>query len=117
MHFTSMVDAFNFIDANFDQTDLVNHLLSEWVFGNDDIQGNNDNSDIYQWFVFTRFIDDDYEKLVKGGIPVLKTDYQNWVWITTLNVAFEDQFYPKLIKVLYWVDAEPSELAKAKKEA
>lgn len=116
MHFTNMVDAYKFIDTNFDQTNLVNHLLEEGVFDNDSIEGNDEENDIYHWFVFTRFIDEDYEKLAEAGIPVLKTDFQNWVWVTTLNVAFEDQFYPELIKVLYWVDATPKELAQAKKE-
>lgn len=117
MQFTGMIDAFRFIDANFNQSDLVEYLLSEWVFSNEDIQGLDEDMYIHKWFVFTRFIDEDYEKLIKAGIPILQTEYQTWVWVTSTGIALEDHFYPKLIKVLYGVDATPDDIREAKKEA
>ena len=116
MEFSNMVDAFSFIDDNFNQSDLVEHLLSEWVFTSDDIQGISEDQYIHKRFVFTRFIDEDYKKLVEAGIPILQTEYQTWVWITSTGIALEDHFYPKLVKVLYGVDATPNDIRQAKRE-
>lgn len=47
METTNVVDAYRFVDSNFNQTDLVSHLLEEKVIDATNLEGNNENKDIY----------------------------------------------------------------------
>lgn len=116
----TLADAYSIVDDNFSQTKLVNKLIEDWIFSSSLIEywitdldeeeeesGKWENSfDIYEWLVFPKLWDSDYEKLIQAWIPVLKTDYGNWVGTTSYGSHYDIQIYPKLIKALFNIDTD-----------
>ncbi len=119
---TSMTldDAYSIVDDNFSQTKLVNNLIDDWLISpslieyyiadlddEEEESGEWENSvDIYEWLVFPRLWDSDYEKLIQAWIPVLRTDYGNWVGTNSYGSHYDIQIYPKLIKALFNIDTD-----------
>ncbi len=116
----TLSDAYSIVDDNFSQTKLVNKLIEDWILSSSLIEywitdldeeeeesGKWENSfDIYEWLVFPKLWDSDYEKLIQAWIPVLKTDYGNWVGTTSYGSHYDIQIYPKLIKALFNIDTD-----------
>lgn len=119
---TSMTldDAYSIVDDNFSQTKLVNNLIDDWLISPSlieyyiaDLDDEEEESgewertfDIYEWLVFPRLWDSDYEKLIQAWIPVLKTEYGNWVGTTSYGSHYDIQIYPNLIKALFNIDTD-----------
>lgn len=120
----TLADAYSIVDNNFDQTELVSNLLSEWFIDfwlieyhivnlteeEEETEDWESTIDIYGWWVFPELIDSDYQKLIEAWIPVLRTDYGNWVAVTSYGSHYDMDFYPQLIKVLFDIDTDNKEI-------
>lgn len=116
----TLADAYSIVDDNFSQTKLVNKLIEDWLFSpslieywitdldeEEEESGKWESSfDIYEWLVLPKLWDTDYEKLIQAWIPVLRTDYGNWVGTTSYGSHYDIQIYPKLIKALFNIDTD-----------
>lgn len=126
----TLSDAYSIVEDNFSQTILVNKLLDEWLINHSLIEyhitdlteeeeesGEWENSvDIYEWLVFPRLWDSDYEKLIQAWIPVLKTDYGNWVATTSYGSHYDLQIYPELIRALFDIKTDYQGIRTMKKD-
>lgn len=124
----TLSDAYSIVSNHFDQTILVNKLLDDWIITHSLIEyhitglteeeeesGEWENSiDIYEWLVFPELIEPDYEKLIQAWIPVLKTDYGNWVATTSYGCYYEMFIYPELIKALFDIETDYFDIAEMK---
>ncbi len=100
----------NLISGHINQTMLVNELFDKQVIDMSDIEGreedpDGDPVDIYQWLVFPSFCYLDYEKLISANIPVLDTELETWVGITSFGSPYELYVYPSLLQALFGEDA------------
>jgi hypothetical protein len=88
---------------------LVDSLLKNEIISYDDILGmyneeTEEYTEVFQWLVFNNFYWDDYEKLIKAGIPVIQSDYETWVGITSFWSHYDLYVYPQLINALFDTD-------------
>lgn len=126
----TLSDAYKIISNHFDQTLLVNKLLDEWIITHSLIEYNivnlteeeeeswewENSIDMYGWLVFPDLIDSDYERLIQAGIPVLKTDYGNWVATTSYGSHYDLQIHPELIKTLFDIETDYQGIRAMKKD-
>ncbi len=126
----TLADAYSIVDDNFDQTNLVEMLFDECVFTRwmiqyiheedlidedeedlknelylEDFKSSN-LPDIYQWVVMPKLWECDFIKLLRGWIPVLRTDCGDWIGITSYGSHYDIQIYLKLIKALFNIDTD-----------
>lgn len=103
----NLSDAYDFINANINEDEIVQKLINDGTLTNDDIQGYIEDPetgvypDIYQWLKFTKFTDSEYQKLITNNIPVINSEYGSWVGITSYGMSYDDQVYPELIQAIY----------------
>lgn len=88
---------------------LVYELLKSGFLSYDDIRGDADPEtgerfEIFQWLAFPRFYGDDLNRLVKAGIPVLESEYGDWVGITSFGSHYDLYVYPSLINAIFDMD-------------
>lgn len=127
----NLLGAYNIVTNHFEQTSLVNRLFDDWIISHSFIEyhitglteeeeesGEWENSiDIYEWLVFPELIESDYEKLIQAWIPVLKTDYGNWVATTSYGCHYDMFIHPELIKALFDIETDYFEIAEMKKKS
>ncbi len=69
---------------------------------------------VYEWHVFTQLGKDDFAKLARAGIPLLVCQLGAWVGFTDLDPGYDEVIHPKLLKILYGVEPEGSEITTAR---
>lgn len=133
-------DAYTIVDDNFDQTYLVTMLFDKCIFNRWMIQyiheedlideeeedlnnelyledfKSTDLPDIYQWIVMPELWECDFIKLLRGWIPVLRTDCGDWIGITSYWNHYDIQVYPELIKALFNIDTDYQGIRDMKKD-
>lgn len=125
---TTLYDAYNTVSNHYGQTYLVQKLLDNWTYNTSMIQYKKYNKDdeeyeddevslpdIYEWLVFPAFWDSDYEKLIHSWIPVLRTDEEDWVWITSWWCHYDMFIHPELIKALFDRETDYHEIVEMRK--
>lgn len=110
---------YNYVSNHINQTCLVNDLLKKWWLTYDDIRGNyiseNDEYvEIYQWLVFKNFWQKDYELLVSAHNPILDSENETWVGITSFGSHYDIYVYPELINILFWVNITYEDIERMK---
>lgn len=98
---------YNHVSDHVNQTMLVEDLLKKWALFYDDIQWSYNSEtdeyiDIYQWLIFPRFCESDYNKLVEAHNPILDSENETWVGITSFGSHYDLYVYPELINILFW---------------
>lgn len=105
----NLVHYYKYVSVHINQTMLVDSLLKNEIISYDDILGmyneeTEEYTEVFQWLVFNNFYWDDYEKLIKAGIPVIQSDYETWVGITSFWSHYDLYVYPQLINALFDTD-------------
>jgi hypothetical protein len=100
---------YNYVGQHLNQTMLVYELLKSGFLNYDDIRSAYDPeteeyTEIYQWLAFPRFYGDDLNRLAEAGIPVLESDYGDWVGITSFGSHYDLYVYPSLINAIFDMD-------------
>lgn len=98
---------------------LVEDLLKKWCLNYDDIQWSYNSEtdeyiDIYQWLVFPRFCESDYDKLVGANNPILDSENETWVGITSFGSHYDLYVYPELINILFGTNIRYEDIEKIK---
>jgi hypothetical protein len=101
-----LVHYYKYVSVHINQTMLVDSLLKNEIISYADIQGmyneeTEEYTEIFQWLIFNNFYWDDYEKLIKVGIPIIQSDYETWVGITSFWSHYDLYVYPQLINTLF----------------
>ena len=101
-----------YVHQHIDQTYLVDNLLKKWIVDYCDLQWWQEDEygnypEIYQWKMFPRFCEQDYERLIKAQVPVLETEYETWVGITSFGSPYDLYVYPQLINIIFEDRADP----------
>ncbi|GAB0174562.1 MAG: hypothetical protein HHAS10_04410 [Candidatus Altimarinota bacterium] len=97
---------YKYVRSHINQTMLVEELLKKSIISYDDIEGIYDEEteeyrEVYQWLIFNNFDSRDYEKLIANNIPVIQSDYETWVGITSFGSHYNLYVYPELINALF----------------
>lgn len=76
------------VNSHVNQTMLVEKLLKSEIISYDDISGiyneiTDEYTEVFQWLVFNNFTEGDYVKLAKHNIPMIQSEYEWWVGITS----------------------------------
>ncbi|OAN60869.1 hypothetical protein A6A05_19355 [Magnetospirillum moscoviense] len=100
---------YNYVAQHLNQTMLVYELLKSGFLSYDDIRGAYDPEteefvEIFQWLAFPRFYGCDLDKLAEAGIPVLESEYGDWVGITSFGSHYDLYVYPALINAIFDMD-------------
>ncbi len=108
---------YKYVSYHINQTMLVEDLLKKWALSYDDIQWDYNSEtdeyvDIYQWLVFPRFCESDYNKLVEAHNPILDTENETWVGITSFWSHYNLYVYPELINILFWTNITYKDIEK-----
>ncbi len=101
-----LVHYYKYISVHINQTMLVDSLLKNNIISYDEIYGiyneeTEEYTEVFQWLVFNNFSNTDYEKLIQSGIPVIQSEYETWVGITSFWSHYDLYVYPELINVLF----------------
>ncbi len=94
------------VSTHLNQTYLVCELLERSIISYDDIYNISDpetdeSQEVYQWLVFPKFMQSDYERLIDAKIPVIDSELGAWVGITSYGSPYALYVYPELINVLF----------------
>ena len=97
---------YKYVSSHINQTMLVEELLKKSIISYDDIEWiyneeTEEYKEVYQWLIFNNFDSRDYEKLIANNIPVIQSDYETWVGITSFWSHYNLYVYPELINVLF----------------
>ncbi len=97
---------YTYVRSHINQTMLVDELLKKSIISYDEIQWiyneeTDEYTEVYQWLVFNNFDSQDYEKLIAHNIPVIESDYETWVGITSFWSHYDLYVYPELINALF----------------
>lgn len=108
---------YKYVSDHINQTMLVEDLLKNWALSYDDIQWSYDSEtdeyvDIYQWLIFPRFCRADYDKLVEAHNPILDSENETWVWITSFWSHYNLYVYPQLINILFGTNISYEDIEK-----
>ncbi len=103
---TELKSYYKYVSDHINQTMLVEDLLKKWALSYDDIQWSYDSEkdeyiDIYQWLVFPRFCRYNYDKLVEAHNPILDSENETWVGITSYGSHYDLYVYPQLINIIF----------------
>ncbi|MBP9779218.1 hypothetical protein KBD33_01175 [Candidatus Gracilibacteria bacterium] len=103
---TELKSYYKYVSDHINQTMLVEDLLKKGALSYDDIQGSYDSEkdeyiDIYQWLVFPRFCRYNYDKLVEAHNPILDSENETWVGITSYGSHYDLYVYPQLINIIF----------------
>lgn len=101
-----LVHYYKYISVHINQTMLVDSLLKSNIISYDEIHGiyneeTEEYTEVFQWLVFNNFSNTDYEKLIQSGIPVIQSEYETWVGITSFWSHYDLYIYPELINALF----------------
>lgn len=110
---------YDYVSKHVNQTMLVNDLLKNNFLDYSDIQWGYDEeteeyTDVFQWLIFPNFYGYDYKKLVEAKVPVLETDYNTWVGITSFWSHYDLYVYPELINVIFDTNIRYEDIEKLK---
>lgn len=94
------------VNSHVNQTMLVEKLLKSEIISYDDIswfynEAMDEYTEVYQWIVFNNFSEYDYEKLIANNIPVIQSEYGNWIGITSFWSHYDLYVYPEIINALF----------------
>lgn len=108
---------YKYVSSHINQTMLVDNLLKNNIISCDDIQGIYDEeteeyTEVYQWLIFNNFYSSDYEKLIAHNIPVIQSDYETWVGITSFWSHYDLYVYPQIINALFDTDISYEDIMK-----
>ncbi|NRH21329.1 hypothetical protein HOO68_04765 [Candidatus Gracilibacteria bacterium] len=100
---------YKYVSSHINQTMLVDELLKKYIIPYDDIQGiyneeTEEYTEVYQWLIFNNFDSQDYSKLIANNIPVIQSEYETWVGITSFGSHYDLYVYPQIINVLFDTD-------------
>jgi hypothetical protein len=99
----------NHVSAHLNQTYLVGELLERSIISYDDIYNiydpeTDESQEVFQWLVFPKFMQSDYERLIAAKVPVIDSELGTWVGITSYGSPYSLYVYPELINVLFDTD-------------
>lgn len=94
------------VNSHVNQTMLVEKLLKSEIISYDDISWiyneiTDEYTEVFQWLVFNNFTEGDYVKLAKHNIPIIQSDYEWWVGITSFWSHYDLYVYPEIINALF----------------
>ncbi len=100
---------YDYVSSHINQTILVEHLIKQGIISYDDITDLYDSDtdeyrEVFQWLAFPNFWWMDYERLSSAHIPVIDTEYETWVGITSFGSHYDLYVYPELINALFGLD-------------
>lgn len=100
---------YKYVSSHINQTMLVDELLKKYIIPYDDIQWiyneeTEEYTEVYQWLIFNNFDSQDYSKLIANNIPVIQSEYETWVGITSFWSHYDLYVYPQIINVLFDTD-------------
>jgi len=100
---------YKYVSSHINQTMLVNDLLNKWIVPYEEITGlynseTDEYTEVFQWLVFPNFWKYDYEKLIENNIPVIESEYETWIWITSYGSHYDLYVYPQFINILFGTD-------------
>ena len=103
---TELKSYYKYVSDHINQTMLVEDLLKKWALSYDDIQWSYNSEtdefvDVYQWLVFPRFCRYNYDKLVEAHNPILDSENETWVGITSYGSHYDLYVYPQLINIIF----------------
>ena len=112
---------YKYVSSHINQTMLVDELLKKSIISYDEIQWiYNEETDeyreVYQWLIFNNFYGSDYEKLIAHNIPVIESDYETWVGITSFWSHYDLYVYPQIINALFNLDISYEDIQKMQTE-
>ena len=70
--------------------------------------------EVFQWVVFPNFWQMDYERLSSAHIPVIDSEYETWVGITSFGSHYDLYVYPELINALFGLDINYKDIERLK---
>ncbi len=100
---------YKYVSSHINQTMLVDELLKKSIISYDEIEWiyneeAEEYREVYQWLIFNNFDSQDYAKLIAHNIPVIQSDYEIWVGITSFWSHYDLYVYPELINALFDLD-------------
>lgn len=103
---TELRSYYKYVSDHINQTMLVEDFLKKWALSYGDIQWSYNSEtdefvDVYQWLVFPRFCRCDYAKLVEARNPILDSENETWVGITSYGSHYDLYVYPQLINIIF----------------
>lgn len=106
---------YKFVRSHINQTILVEKLLEKEIISHDDIswiynETTEEYTEVFQWLVFNNFSELDYAKLVENNIPVIQSEYGNWVGITSFGSHYDLYVYPELIQAIFGLDVSHDDI-------
>lgn len=99
------------VSTHRNQTLLVEELLKtgflDWseVWNLEDTETGEDRA-VYEWHFFTELDGYDHITLQREGIPVLRSDYGDWVGFDSFGSPYDLYVRPQLIKALFGIDTD-----------
>lgn len=70
---------------------------------------------VYEWHLFTELRGEDYRALLEAGFPLLNSRLGTWVGFTDRDPGYDDVIHPKLLKVLFGIEATGSQIRSMRK--
>lgn len=65
---------------------------------------------IAEWHLFTEFRETEYRRLVEAGVPLVTSQFGQWVGLVGNVDDYDDEIHPLLLKVLYGIDADGTDV-------